>query len=265
MRKNLLLLFLASFAFVHSAYCLDTNYDVLGVQPVAPYGIFSTFSTDSLKQGKVAIALGAGKAVDTDYWRFTGQIGYGITDRLEFDVTVPYVLAWQDSVDGFQDIPLSLKYRFLDEGKYGPSIALLVGGSLHTGRSEFSTAGSIGGGIIVSKRIGPVTGHANLLYFRPGSGPLTEEITLAAGLDFAASNNFKIMTELYGQKSYSGSWNRLELRLGYRFITAENLYTTVGAGTDLANGNPAFRLFLSFSYLFPQERKDIKKIYEQEE
>ena len=110
-----------------------------------------------------------------------------------------------------------------------------------------------------------MTGHANLLYFRPGSGPLTEEITFAAGLDFAAANNFKILTELYGQKSYSGSWNRLELRLGYRFLVTENLYTTVGAGTDLKNRNPEFRLFLSFSYLFPQERKEIKKIYEQEE
>jgi len=265
MKKILLFLFLANFVFIRHAYSLEKNYDVLSVQPVAPYGIFSTFSAESLKKGKAAIALGAGMAVDSDYYRFTGQIGYGITDRLELDVTVPYVLAWQESIDGFQDIPLSLKYRFLDEGKYLPSLALLVGGSLHTGRSEFSTAGSIGGGIIISKRIGPMTGHANLLYFRPGSGPLTEEITFAAGLDFAAANNFKILTELYGQKSYSGSWNRLELRLGYRFLTAENLYTTVGAGTDFKNRNPEYRLFLSFSYLFPHERKEIKKIYEQEE
>jgi len=265
MKKILFFFFLVNLVLIRHAHSLEKNYDVLGIQPVAPYGIFSTFSADSLEKGKAAIALGAGKAVDTDYWRFTGQIGYGITDRLEFDITVPYVLAYQDSTDGLQDIPLSLRYRFLDEGTYCPSLALIVGGSLHTGRSEFSTAGSIGGGIIVSKRIGPVTGHANLLYFRPGSGPLTEEITLAAGLDFAASNNFKILTELYGQKSYSGSWNRLELRLGYRFFTAENLYTTVGAGTDMKNRNPEFRLFLSLSYLFPQERKEIKKIYEEEE
>jgi len=90
------------------------------VSSPSAYGIFSTFSTDSLKKGKAAIAL-------EQVWRWTltttvhRPIGYGITDRLELDVTVPYVLAWQDSIDGFQDIPLSLKYRFLDEEKYLPS------------------------------------------------------------------------------------------------------------------------------------------------
>jgi len=141
MKKFLLFLFLANFVFIRHAYSLEKNYDMEGLQPLAPYGVFSTFSADSLKKGNAAIALGAGMAVDSDYYRFTGQIGYGITDRLEFDVTVPYVLDWQGSVDGFQDISLGLKYRFLDEGKYGPSLALLVSGSLHTGRSEFSTAG----------------------------------------------------------------------------------------------------------------------------
>jgi hypothetical protein len=265
MKKFLLFLLLTNFVFIRYAYSLEKSYDVEGLQPLAPYGIFSTFSTDSLKKGKAGIALGAGMAVDSDYYRFTGQFGYGITERLEVNVTVPYVLDWQGYADGFEDMAFGLKYRFLEEGKYVPSLALLVSGSLHTGRSEFSTAGSIGGGIILSKRIGPVTTHANLLYFRPGSGPLTEEITFAAGLDFAAAHNFKILTELYGQKSFSGSWNRLELRLGYRFLTAENFYTTVGAGTDLKNRNPEYRLFLSFSYLFPKERRDIKKIYEQEE
>ncbi len=216
MKKYLFFFFLANFVFIRYAYSLESNYDVEGLKPLAPYGVFSTFSAESLKKGKAGVALAAGISLDPDYYRFTGQFGYGITDNLEVDVTVPYVLDWNGSVNGPGDIALGLKYRFLDEGKYVPSLALLVSGSLHTGRSEFSTAGSIGGGIIITKRVGPVTAHANLLYFRPGSGPLTEEITFATGLDFAASNNFKILAELYGQKSYAGKVNRLELRFGYR-------------------------------------------------
>lgn len=265
MKKYLFFFFLANFVFIRYAYSLEHNYDVEGLKPLAPYGVFSTFSAESLQKGKAGVALGAGLSLAPDSYRFTGQFGYGITDNLEVDVTVPYVSDWNGSVDGPGDIALGLKYRFLDEGKYAPSLAILVSGSLHTGRSEFSTAGSIGGGIIITKRVGPVTAHANLLYFRPGSGPLTEEITFATGLDFAAANNFKILAELYGQKSYSGKVNRLELRFGYRFLTTESLYTTIGAGTDLKNRSPEFRLFLSFSYLFPSDERKIKKIIEQED
>jgi len=264
MKKHPLFLFLFLFLALAARAGYASSLDLKGLQPLAPYGVFSTFSAESLKQGRFGIALGFERSGKPDFYRFTNQFAYGITDTIELDVTLPYTLR-NDFADGFEDLSLGIKHRFIDEGKYGPSIAYIVSASLNSGKAEFSTGGSIGGGIIVTKRVGPVTGHVNLLYFRPGSNKFNDDITLAAGLDFSAANNFKVLAELYMKKSYSGKVDRLEPRFGYRILTMENLFTTIGAGFDLKNRKPEYRLLLSFTYLFPSERKKIKKIYEQEE
>lgn len=261
MKKYLFFFLLSNFVFIHCAY----GFDLKGLQPLAPYGVFSTFSAESLAQGKSGISLCIEKSRHPDFYRFTNQFAHGITDNIELDLTVPYITNWNGSVDGFEDISIGLKHRFFDEGKYGPSIAYIVSASLDSGRTEFSTGGSIGGGIIISKRVGPVTGHINLLYSRPGSSRFKDDITFATGLDFSAAHNFKILGELYAKKSYSGKVDRLEWRFGYRILTAENLFTTIGAGFDTKNRTPEYRLLLSLTYLFPREEKKIKKIYEQEE
>jgi len=261
MKRILLLLFLASSVLSGNAYGLDLK----GLQPLAPYGVFSTFSAESLSRGSSDIALGIEKSGRPDFYRFTGQFGFGLTDRIEFDATVPLRFQSSPPIDGFEDISIGLKHRFFDEGKYGPSVAYLISASLNTGKAEFSTEGSFGGGIIVTKRVGPVTGHLNLLYSRPGTSSLKDDITFAAGFDFAASNNFKMLAEIYTKKSYSGRVDRIEPRFGYRIVTAENLFTTIGVGFDLKDRSPEYRLLLSLSYLFPSETKKIKRIYEQEE
>ena len=261
MKKYLLLLFLTNLALTRYAY----GFDVKGIQPLAPFGVFSTFSAESLPQGRSGIALGFERSRHPDYYRFTNQFAYGITNSIELDITIPYVYNWEHSTDGFEDIAFGLKHRFFDEGKYGPSIAYILSASVHSGKEEFSTGGSYGGGLIVSKRVGPVTGHANVLYFRPGNSKFKDDVTFAAGLDFSASHNFKLLGEIYAKKSYSGKIDRAELRFGYRILTTENLFTTIGAGFDMKNRTPEYRLMLSFTYLFPHEEKKIKKVIEQEE
>lgn len=261
MKRYLFLVFVASLFLINNSYA----FEVEGIRPLAPFGVFSTFSAESLGKGRAGVAIGFERSKHPDFYRFTNQFAYGITDRIELDITVPYVLSWQNSVDGFEDIAFGLKHRFFDEGKYGPSLAYIVSASVHSGREEFSTEGSIGGGLIVSKRLGPVTGHANVLYFRPGNGKFKDDITFAAGLDFSAAHNFKILGELYGKKSYAGKIDRLELRFGYRIQTTEHIFTTIGAGFDIKNRSPEYRLMLSLTYILPGEEKKIKKIIEQEE
>jgi hypothetical protein len=261
MKKYLLLFFLVNISLIQCAY----GFDVKGIQPLAPYGVFSTFSAESLERGRSGIALGFESSRHPDYYRFTNQFAYGITDNIELDITIPYVLKWEHSIDGFEDIAIGLKHRFFDEGKYGPSIAYILSAAVNSGREEFSTEGSIGGGLIVSKRVGPVTGHANVLYFRPGSGTFKDNIALAAGLDFSASHNFKLLGEIYATKSYAGKIDRAELRFGYRIRTTENFFTTLGIGFDVKNRAPEYRLMLSLTYLFPHKEKQIKKVIEQEE
>jgi hypothetical protein len=261
MKRILSLFFFACSLLSANAY----GFDLKGLQPLSPYGVFSTFSAESLPGGKSGIAIGFERSRTPDFYRITNQFGYGLTDSIEVGITLPYVMRWDHAVDGFEDISIGLKHRFFDEGKYGPSVAYLITASVDSGKSDFSTEGSIGAGIIVTKRVGPVTGHLNLLYSHPFSNSLSDDVTFAAGLDFAAAHNFKILAELYSKKSYSGKVDRLETRFGYRIVSAENLFTTIGAGFDFKNRKPEYRLLLSVSYLFPSEQKKIKKIYEQEE
>lgn len=238
--------------------------DLKGLQPLPPYGVFSTFSAEGLEKGKTGIALSIERSRQPDYYRVTNNFGYGITDNLEFDITIPYVWGWQDEMDGFEDLSFGFKYKMIDEGKYGPSVAVLISASANTGKEQFSTDGNVSGGLIVSKRVGPFSGHINALYSRPMSSRFDDEVTLAAGIDFAAAHNLKLLGELYGKKSYSGRLDHIEFRIGYRIMAADNLFATLGAGFDIKNRSPEYRLLFSLSYIFPRDKKSIKRIYEEE-
>ena len=243
----------------------SSGFDATGLQPVSPYGVFSTFSAESPNKGKIALSADAEILFDPDFYRFLFKAAYGITDTIEFDVTIPYIYKWADKVDGFEDIAIGFKHRFVDENKYGPAVAYILNASIPSGRDEFSTEGSFGGGLIVSKRVGPVKGHFNVLYEKPGRASLDDEVILAAGIDFAAAHNMKLLAELYSKKGFdSKKFDSTELRVGYRVKASDMLYTTVGAAFDIETKDPQYRLLLSVSFLLPHEKKVIKKLYEEE-
>jgi hypothetical protein len=243
-----------------SAYAIE----ITGLQPVNPYGVFSSFSAESLSKGKVAISTGAEILIDPDLYKFSYKTAYGITDKLELNLTVPYVLG-SDTPDGFEDIALGLKHRFFEEGKYGPSLAYILTASLPSGREYLSTDGRYGAGIIISKRVGPINGHVNLFYIKPGSNRYDEEISLLAGLDFSAAHNFKLLAEIYCKNShFSNKFDSIEGRFGYRIETTDFIYTTFGAGFDFKNRSPETRIMFTVTFLFPKEKKKIKTIYEEE-
>ena len=244
---------------------VSPGFDIAGLQPTPPYGVFSTFSAESPPKGKIALSADAEILFEPDFYRFLFKAAYGITDNIEFNVTIPYIYKWAGRVDGFEDIAIGLKHRFVDETRYGPSIAYILNASIPSGRDEFSTDGSFGGGLIVSKRVGPVKGHFNVFYESPGKGSLDNEAILSAGLDFAAAHNMKLLAELYAKKGFdSKEFDSTELRVGYRVKVSDILYTTVGAAFDIATKDPEYRLLFSVSFLLPPEKKVIKKLYEEE-
>ena len=262
MKKYLLLPFILMILPFHKD---SYGFDITGLQPTPPYGVFSTFSAESLPKGKVALSADAEILFDPDFYRFLFKTAYGITDTIELNVTIPYIYKWADSIDGFEDIAIGLKHRFLDESKHGISVAYILNASIPSGRDEFSTDGCFGGGLIVSKRVGPVNGHVNFFYEKPGKSSLHEEMILAAGLDFAAAHNVKILGELYSKKGYdSKELDSTELRVGYRIKASDIIYTALGIGFDIDSKDPRYRILLSVSFFLPYEKKVIKKIYEEE-
>jgi hypothetical protein len=259
--KRALFLSLLLFLLPNQSYA----FDILGLQPVAPYGVFSTFSAESLPKDKSAFEIGFEKSKDADFYRFALLGAYGISDSLEFDITVPYVYHFSDSVDGLEDIALGFKHRFYNEGKYGPSLAYVINASINNGRNEFSTNGSFGAGLIVSKRVGPFKGHLNVFYNRPGAGKLLDELSFLGGVELSAGHNFAILSEVIVRKDYfTNEYRHVEARFGYRLRTTDNIYTTIGAGLDLKDRNPALRVLFSVSFTPPPEKKTIRKIYEEE-
>jgi len=262
MKKHILLLFFFSFfLFAGNA----DGFDIKGLQPVAPYGVFSTFSADSLPKGKHAVAAGIEKVGEPDFFRYLLQYAYGINNKVEIMTTIPYVDRWDNVKSGYEDIGLGVKHRFIDETKYSPSVAYMVNASVPSGQEVFSTDGRLGAGLIVSKRVGPVSGHANMFYEKVGSSRLEDEVSFAAGFDFSAAHDFKILAEIYGKKShYSDSLNSIEGRFGYRFMTTDYLYTTIGIGTDFKNRNPEYRLMLTITAVLPAEKRTVKKVYEED-
>ncbi|MBI4691233.1 MAG: hypothetical protein HY754_13365 [Nitrospirae bacterium] len=261
MKKYVFSLFFLIIFLVDSTY----GFDVKGLQPVIPYGVFSTFSANSLQKGKSAFEVSAERSVDPDFYRYLFQYAYGITDKIEFITTIPYADRWKDKQSGFEDIAVGIKHRFFDEGKYGPSIAYIINASASSGRDEFSTDGGVGAGIVVSKRVGPLNGHADIFFEKAGSGKSKDEINFASGFDFSAAHNFKILGEIYGRKShYSSDIDQLEGRFGYRFVTVDYIFTTIGAGFDFKKRNPEYRILFSIGMILPVEEKQIKTIYEED-
>jgi hypothetical protein len=239
-------------------------FELKGLLPTDPYGVFSTFSTESFARGKGAFSVGAEMSVDPDLYRFIAKSAFGLSDRVEVILCAPYNFG-RETPDGFEDLALGVKHRFFEEGKYGPSLAYVITASLPSGHEELSTDGRYGAGFVISKRVGPVNGHANVFYIEPGRGSLREEITFLAGLDFAAAHNFKLLAEMMVRKShFSGKVDTAEGRFGYRIRTADYIYTSFGAGFDFKNRSPETRIMFTVTFLSPKEKVKLRKIYEEE-
>lgn len=260
MKKYIIFLFILFFFF--SENLMATEFK--GVQPLDPYGIFSTFSTESLKKGKSAVSLGAEASIEPDLYRMIFKAAYGLSDIVELDLSLPYIFG-SDVVDGFEDFSIGIRHRFFEEKKYGPSLAYMLNFSIPSGSDELTTSGRLGAGLIISKRVGPVNGHMNLIYENTGTKKLNYEWSFLTGFDFAAAYNFKILSELLIRKSHdSEKVDLVEARIGYRVKTTESIYTSFGAGFDLKNRTPEACLMFNVTFIFPPEKKKIKKIYEEE-
>lgn len=239
-------------------------FEVKGLQPLPPYGVFSTFSAESLEQNKVGFGLGIEKSSEPDFYRTTFSFAYGIHDKFEFNLTLPYIAEWQDRVDGFEDFSIGFKHRVLDETRYSPGVAYILAVSAVSGKDEFTTDGSFGGGLLITKKVGPFKGHLNILYSKPGKSELKDEYTVNIGTELAVTHNSKVLAEVVGKKDYfKNKIDLFEWRLGYRIATTDYLYTTVGAGFDIKNRTPDYRLMFSVSVILPVEKKKIQKIYEE--
>ncbi|MBI5027189.1 MAG: hypothetical protein HZC12_10790 [Nitrospirae bacterium] len=234
----------------------------MGYKPLAPNGVFSTFGAKSLKKNQWAFAPAFELLREPTIERASIQAAYGISEAAELGFNFPYT--WGEDSEGFEQLNLGLKYRFLNETAITPSISSIfvlgipVGNEPHANSTDFSA------GIILSKRFGPVNGHINLIYTAIDRPSLRNELTYAFGIDFQAASNLNLLGELYGRKSRFHDRDILELRVGYRIATTESMYTTLGIGFDPKTRTPEYRVLVSVTFLYPAEKRKVIRIIEEE-
>jgi hypothetical protein len=245
---------------VTSGFAFDTE----GLRPLPPYGVFSTFSAESLQQNNVGISLGLEKSSEPNFYRSTLQLAYGLHDRFEIDMTLPYIENYDNRINGFEDANFGIKHRVLDEGLYYPAIAYMLTVAAPSGSDEFTTNGEHGAGLLFTKKIGPFKEHLNIFYEKPGSQDLQYQYNINLGSELAITHDSKFIAEVVGRKDYfKNKIDLLEWRVGYRIATLENLYTTLGAGFNIERRTPDYRLLFSISIILPKEKKKLQKIYEE--
>lgn len=227
--------------------------DLSGYLPATPFGVFSTASTETPEKMQSAVAFTVEKVGNPDYYRYSTQLAMGVTPNIEFGVNFPYVEEEND--EGVEDITFSVKHRFFEEGRYGPSAAYILIASKASNNERYSTGGAYGGGVVASKRIGPLQVHVNVIYTAPEDEAFEDEIRSSLGFVFAADHNFNLLAEIMARKSYeSNSVDKTEVRMGYRFLYRNRIYSTLGFGLGLDDAGPDYRIMLSISLLFPKKQ-----------
>lgn len=240
-------------------------FDRKGFSPTAPFCVISTFSADSPKQNQVAIDLSYEMTNDPDIKRTNLNLSYGLTNNVEIIANLPYNLSYHNSLNGngAEDINFGFKHRIIDETTYLPAFAYMLYVSGDFGSEEFSTEGGIGGGVIVTKKIGPVKAHGNIVYFRPNKEGLKETWNMNLGSELKVSYNSSVLFEIMGRKAIDkNKIDLVEWRLGYRVRVTDFSYTTVSTGFDIKNRNPDVRFMFGISVVLPGEKQKIKRIVE---
>jgi len=231
--------------------------DINGLRPSAPYGIFSTLSATSPPKGHVVMSGTYEALLNSSFYRFGANFAYGISNNVELSMSV------SDQREGFEDIALGIKHRFIDMGTDGPSVAYLVTASLDTGSEDVSTDGRVGGGLILTQRVGPVYSHFNIMYAWPMDSSYEGELRLSTGFVFAEAHNVWLLGEFDLRSShFSRDIDRVEAKIGQRARIAEGVYFDLGLGVDFKQEPTDYRLMASLSFEYPREEKKIKRIYE---
>ncbi|MCX8031662.1 MAG: hypothetical protein N3A59_08825 [Thermodesulfovibrionales bacterium] len=252
MKKIFLIIFFI-FIPLNNSYA---SFEIKGLQPLPPFGVFSTFSAETLKQNQLGISLGFEKSSEPDINKTYLQLAYGLHNKFEINFLIPYVLSSKEFSSGFEDFSIGVKHRLISESKYKPALAYMLIVSAHSGKKQLSTEGGIGAGLILTKKVGPFKGHLNFIYNNPESSGLKDQYLMNIGSELAVTHSSKILFEITGRKNYfRNKLDLLEWRLGYRVKTKDNIFTSFGAGFDIKNRTPDYRLLFSISVILPKNKE----------
>jgi outer membrane protein OmpA-like peptidoglycan-associated protein len=190
--------------------------------------------------------LGRNDELSLDWTRFSASLGYGITDRWEFSVMVPYdsfnlddsdLFAGTDpDADGLGNVRVGTKWRLYGNPGDASKLALNAFVELPTGDDEVAADDTgFGAGLDWSVRNWVFDlGYHSQGKFKGGGDP-GSEATVGLGYAWPVSDRFDWITELQGF-FYSGGDRGLQYEDAYDLTTGGRLW--------LGDGNWAFNFGL---------------------
>ncbi|MBI2468627.1 MAG: transporter, partial [Candidatus Rokubacteria bacterium] len=239
-------------------------------QPVNGTGGFSVFGANTVGAGTLSVGVGyLGEAAVCqqlegvfDLNTVWLALAYGITDRLQLGVDVPYTWYEADKTgadgSGIDDLNLGLVFRLLDEAPGRPGVALVGFAAAPTGeRSEGlgRNEWDLGAKLALSKTLpGGLLGHVSAGYTYVGRGRVDQddEFTSGVALEWPLGRYVSLVAEgLANTNRRDGALRKsdwvAETRAGFRVRWAGFLLSLAGR-KGLTNDAPDWGVFALLTY-----------------
>jgi Putative MetA-pathway of phenol degradation len=244
--------------------------DARTYQPVNGTGGFSVFGANTLAARGFSVGLGflGEDAVcqeldgDFDFNTLWLALAYGITDRLQIGVDIPYSWFEADKAQfdgsGLEDINFGVVYRLLDEGTLSPALALVGFAAAPTAkRSEGlgRNAWDAGAKVALSKTLpGGLLGHMAIGYTYAGRGGTSQDNQFTSGvaLEYPIGPHFALVSEALADTNRRTGTDRssdwvAEMRAGFRVRWGGFLLSVAGR-KGLTNDAPDWGVFALLTY-----------------
>jgi peptidoglycan-associated lipoprotein len=190
-------------------------------------------------------------------------LGYGITDRIQIGLQVPYTWYEADKAgvdgSGIDDINFGASYRLLDEGAIWPGVAVYGYASAPTAeREEFlgTNEWGFGTGFAFSKTlVGNLVGFATVGYIYNGRGAIDvdDQFTSGLGVEYAINKHVSVVAEGIANTNWRSGADKhsdwiAALHGGFRFRFGPGFLLSVAGRKGLTNDAPDWGAFALLTY-----------------
>lgn len=253
-------------------------------QPVHGTGGFSVFGARTLQKGQFSVGVGylGEEAVCEqrsgifDLNTFWAPLAYGVTDRLQVGVDVPFS-AFQSDRQGFDgrgldDISAGAVYRLLDEEGALPALALAGSVTFPTADKDKGLGtekAEAGVKAVLSKTLpAGMLGHLNVGYNfvdKDAEFPRRDEVTAGAALEYPVTAQLSMIGEVLantnrrkGEEKHSDFQS--EGRAGFRFRFSDWALFSLAGRKGFTNDSPDWGAFALLTFEWPPRKPDRKSV-----
>jgi Putative MetA-pathway of phenol degradation len=194
-------------------------------------------------------------------------LAYGVLERLELGLAIQRInqdVSPSPAAEGFEDLHINAKYKFLEETNAYPALAVTFDIKLPTAsRSKGLSTGKTDETLlwIASKSFAPLALHANLGYMIVGNlagAKLRNRLRGGSSAEWALDRQWSMVGELSGaSRAEIGGKNEADFQLGFRYALRPTLVFDFAGGRSLRSSGTTVQG--TFGLTWTIDRKSIVK------